>query len=250
MVERRAAIERREEEKRARGELYCWNEANYKLLSLAQGEGAPELCFGATDYYTRLALHELYREASGERERLRYCSNTFGVSLLIETRDQRLIFAPRSQRVGVYAGYYNISLSEGLSLVDGVDSRGPDLAGCGRRGIFEEYGIAEEQIEELTCLSLGIDRHYTSWGMLGYARLKLESGEIASHRAGAADAWEASHLDFVPAQLETVVDFVRSRGAPWAPSALTTIYQTLSYKYSEQTVLEVIERAHRDRTGA
>ncbi|GHO70497.1 hypothetical protein KSC_093890 [Ktedonobacter sp. SOSP1-52] len=245
MAERRAEIERREEEKRARGELYYWNEANYKLLSLTQGEDAPELCFGATDYYTRLALHELYREVTDERERLRYCSNTFGVSLLIETRDQHLIFAQRSQRVGVYAGYYNISLSEGLSLVDGVDGRGPDLAGCGRRGIFEEYGIAEKQIEELTCLGLGIDRSYTSWGILGYARLKLESGEIAGHRAGAADAWEASHLDFVPTQLETVIDFVQSRGAPWAPSALTTIYQTLSYKYDEHTVLKVIEQRSR-----
>ena len=160
-------------------------------------------------------------------------STSFGLNCTLETADGRLLLTKRS--VLTYGSHdrWHISFNEGLSKLDRLPGSRIDLYHAFARGLREEIGLEESQIEnfrerlKVHTLILDVDRY--QWGLL--AHLDLRDTEITStaiqvgRNLGAAhDDWESSQIRFIKFtdSVEEVLTEI-SRANEWSAHGLLNL---------------------------
>ncbi|MHC6594243.1 hypothetical protein [Arthrobacter sp. C152] len=141
-------------------------------------------------------------------------SNSFGVNLTLETADDHLLLARRSDKANSARNLRHVAVNEGMSLED-IDPRTdlPDPYLTAVRGIEEELGIdlAEEPGARgrITFHSLVCDVTRYEWALLGHVDLRQTKWTNAAiqgaRKLGAApDDWESNKLAFVPFDAKSI----------------------------------------------
>ena len=182
----RKRIEQRELAKRERGEQYFWNGARFAVASVAvtrtglTEESEIRIGFRPSDYYNFRTIQESIDEFIPKYDKtlrdqylspfywnrpVPFLSSSFGVNVILITRDGDLIITQRSEVVGSRPNQYSVSANEGLSR--GVDDAGgnpPDLYECAYRALKEELGIRKGDLqiehshaERYKILAFGVD---------------------------------------------------------------------------------------------
>lgn len=174
------------------------------------------LTFRENEYARHIAISQLWENLPLQQRRgldgnqLRIVdpilSTSFGLNCTLETADGKIMLTKRS--VLTYGSHdrWHISFNEGLSKLDRLPGSRIDLQHAFARGLREEIGLEEAQIEnfqdrlKVHTLILDVDRY--QWGLL--AHLDLRDTEITStaiqvgRNLGAAhDDWESSQIRFI-----------------------------------------------------
>ncbi len=215
-----------------------------------------DLWFRPSDYYTFLAtnqslkdnaLREKYLKDADWQSPVRFFSNSFGVSLVIITSDNYTLFTQRGKNLGSRPGEFNTSASEGLSkaLDHKSNNQAPDLYHCASRGITEELGLHEPddfKRSDIILLSIGVDTHYSLWGLRGIAKVNRTIEEIVQlWKSGVKDKLENMRIHPLKFEPEAVAHFVFAH-SPWTPSGLACIYHALVHEHGRKRVDEAIKR--------
>jgi hypothetical protein len=256
----------------AEGKQHFWNGANYAVSGFAVSrkitEEEPEIFFRlqASDYATFLATQQVDRPfKDGSTPRTRYLnphrrnpldipsfmSSSFGTNAAVLTADGLFIFARRSQVVGSRPNVWSSSANEALSRT--LDDRGrsaPNLYDVMRRGISEELAIQSDEYS-LEMLNIHLDIELNQWGAAWLAILRdLTGNEVLERRTrGAADKWEHTALKLVPADPETVLEFIleKSLAGDMAPGAACVFYFALVRRFGRHTVEHSLKKVLRRR---
>lgn len=217
-IEKATAVNRKELDDNPR----MWNGTSLALVRADVGrDSATEasnltLTFHENEYARHIAISQLWENLPTEQRRrldgnqLRVVdpivSTSFGLNCTLETADGKLLLTKRS--VLTYGSHdrWHISFNEGLSKLDRLPGSRIDLYHAFARGLQEEIGLEESQIEnfrdrlKVHTLILDVDRY--QWGLL--AHLDLRDTEITStaiqvgRNLGAAhDDWESSQIRFI-----------------------------------------------------
>lgn len=174
-------IDARQRSERDAGNQAHWNGATYAVDGLSvQRLGIDEspgvtLRLKSTDYFTFLATQQLdHQLPDGTTVRAKYldpfrptqtpdfmCSS-FGSYVVVVTADGLAVATRRSEYVGAFPGYWDVSANEALSR--SLDSHGrtpPSLYEVARRGLLEELGPDRTEYR-LELLAFCIDRATTN----------------------------------------------------------------------------------------
>ncbi|HYK08390.1 MAG TPA: hypothetical protein VEW42_02740 [Candidatus Eisenbacteria bacterium] len=259
LLEKQKEVEKEQKENRKKGLPYHFNGESYKFdkfsLNRFSSEEALELhlWFRPTDYYTFLAtdmslneekVREKYFPNENWTQPEKYFANSFGVNLVVITKDEHIVLTKRSGLVGTNKGMYHISVNEGLSRTfdRGVSTQAPDIYRAGIRGIVEELGAVDVEAKDISYLSLGVDTRFSQWGILGKARISKTSEELKEWRSsGVKDKWENEEFFTIPLDLTDIVKFVADHD-PWTPAGLTCLYHTLVSEFGREKVEKTIQK--------
>ena len=268
----RRAIIREQRVLAAEGRQHFWNGKNYAVSGFAVSrkiaDEEPEIFFRLqpSDYATFLATQQLdrpFRDGSTPRTRYlhphranpldvpAFMSSSFGTNAAILTADGFFIFSRRSWMVGSRPNVWSSSANEALSRT--LDDRGrsaPNLYDVMRRGIREELAIQSDEYS-IEMLTVHIDIELNQWGGSWLAVLRdLTGNEVLERRTrGAADKWEHTTLRLVPADPESVLEFIleRSMAGDMAPGAPCVFYFALVRRFGRHTVEHSLKKVLRRR---
>jgi hypothetical protein len=252
---KRDEIEKKQEELHKKGHEFAWNGDLFSLNKfLITRRGVDEnllleLWFRETDYYTFLATNAVIESSDNVTQTnweqpLANTCNSLGVNLAVITSDEYLILTKRSKTVGTYKDLYHISVNEGLSrtLDRNIQSQAPDIYRCAIRGIAEELGVADVNVNDITLLSFGVDTKHAQWGILGLAKIDKTAEEVIGWRnRGAKDKWESDELHLIKFRLNEVIKFIVDH-PHWTPAGLTCVYHTLIHEFKTKQVIQEIEK--------
>lgn len=250
----RAEIEAEEARKAAAGEPHRWNSPRFALEGITvartadQGEPVVHLKLRDADYYDFLAASlNLDRPRPGDGLTLRrlhlenrdpvhapaFLSSSFGVIVAVETgSDGKMLFARSSPYVAGHPRRWNASVSEGLSGAHDLPSDGSPISfhATARRALREELGVTAEDRVELELLAFGLDLRLHQWAAFFRAVLPDLGEEDLRRRwaRGVEDKWEHDSHAFVPADPDSVLDFILEQpDRAWAPCAPALFYLAL-----------------------
>lgn len=251
----RRAIQAEEERKQAAGEPYRWNNPRFALesivLSRTDEEEVPivQLSLCDADYFDFLAtsinLDTPLREGESATLRTQYLENTdpvpapaflscsFGVNVAVRTGpDRRMVFARRSATVaGHNTERWNSSVNEGLAAIHDVPPDGSPISlhAVARRALREELAVQDGDTVELELLAFALDLRNHQWAAFYRAVLpELTADDLARRRSrGVEDKWEHDQFRFVPADPDSVLDFILEEGRVWTPCGPALFYMAL-----------------------
>lgn len=258
--ERRAQIAQQQVEQRARGLPFHWNGQRYSFNRFvisresSHEDLALDLWFAPSDYYTFLAtnmalddvtLRNTYLASVDWSQPVPFFSHSFGVYLLVVTSDHKTLLTYRSKSVGSRPGEYNVSVCEGLSVVDASGGQAPDIYKCAERGLSEELGLHiydDWDPEQLLLLSFGVDFWYAQWGLLGMVKVPKSAHEILNYqKVGVKDKLENAQLHLVNFKPDALVEFARTH-QPWTPGGLACLYHGLVHEFGRARVEKALRR--------
>ncbi|GGV89020.1 hypothetical protein GCM10015535_41500 [Streptomyces gelaticus] len=249
----RAEIEAEESRKAAAGLPHRWNRPRFAVESITTtrthlGEDPiVQLRLCAADYYDFLAVSlNLDRPRPDHGTTLRheylveqdpvwappFLSCSFGVHVAVETgADGKMLFSHRSAGVAGNPERWNASASEGLSRHDIPEDGSPiSLHATARRALEEELGVFPEDRTDLELLGFGLDLRRHQWAAFFRAVLPDLGEEDLRRRwaRGVRDKWEHDRHAFVPADPDSVLDFILEQTVDaWAPCAPVLLYLAL-----------------------
>ncbi len=258
----RARIEELQTDRKKKGLPFQWNGPKYALYRYAISRTIPDeymevtFTLRPTDYYTFQAtvasldknlmgssppvtlrqkyLHGLDLEALSEP--IPFLANGFGVTLIVITKDRKLIFSYRSTDTGIRAGELDVSVVEGIhpTLDRSTFHHGPDLYRTAIRGAQEELGLELLQ-NDITFLGFGVDLEYYQWNVIGIARCPEKAQELLERRGrGVGGKWEIKKFEFVDSNPRTVFQLLKDRKM-WS-MGLVTVYWGLVHEYGRKRV--------------
>ncbi|MGI5438244.1 translation initiation factor 2 [Streptomyces shenzhenensis] len=252
----RQDIEAEQQRRQAAGERYAWNNPRFAvesiIVSRTNEAEVPlvriSLC--DADYYDFLAtsvnLDEPLREGEPATLRSQYLENadpvtapaflscSFGVNVAVETGpDRKMVFARRSVIVeGHNKARWNSSVNEGLAAIHDVPEDGSpiSLRAVAHRALREELGVQDEDKAELELLAFALDLRNQQWAVFYRAVLTDLTAEdlVARRSRGIEDKWEHERFDFVPADPDSVLDFILEKDpTEWTPCGPALFYLAL-----------------------
>ncbi|WSF21534.1 translation initiation factor 2 [Streptomyces sp. NBC_01353] len=250
----RAEIEAEESRKAAAGRQHSWNRPRFAVESITVvrthlGEDPTvQLHLCDADYYDFLAASlNLDRPHPDHESTLRhqylvdrdpvvappFLSCSFGVHVAVETRvDDMMLFSHRSASVVGNSTRWNASASEGLSRQHDIPADGSPISlhATARRAMKEELGVFPEDRMDLELLGFGLDLRMHQWAAFFRAVLPDLGEEDLRRRwaRGVNDKWEHDRHAFVPADPDSVLDFILEQTEEaWAPCAPALFYLAL-----------------------
>jgi len=207
----RTEVEREIDECRKEGKRAPYNGKKYALTNLrfTRSDDATELntCWmdlQYSDYFNFLTVTgSLDRQIPQENLSVRqkyfqhvdpftisngFLFNSFGVNVAVVTTDQKLVLVKRGKDV-YRPDIFNSSVNEGLSRdLDLESNRTVSIHNVGVRGLWEEIGIEETDIEDYKLTSVGFDKQEYQYGALGYARLNITFDDLRARLPISKDA--------------------------------------------------------------
>lgn len=249
----RAEIEAEESRKAAAGLPHRWNRPRFAIERITVtrthlGEDPiVQLRVCTADYYDFLAaslnldrphpdlditLRHQYLENQDPVMAPPFLSCSFGVHVAVETGvDGKMLFSHRSAAVVGNPERWNASASEGLSGHDVPTDGSPiSLHATARRAMKEELGVFPEDRIDLELLGFGLDLRLHQWAAFFRAVLPDLGEEDLRRRwaRGIKDKWEHDRHAFVPADPDSVLDFILEQTVDaWAPCAPVLFYLAL-----------------------
>lgn len=246
-----------------------WNGPTYAVAGLSISrhgiDEAPtaslRLC--ESDYFTFLATQQLdrvlpdgstlratYLESQPPDAIPEFMSSGFGVYVAVVTADDQIVFARRSQQVGVFAGCWDVPVNEAVSR--SLDSHGrtpPSLYAVARRGLQEEASIFPDECR-LDLLAFDVDRASNQWGCMFLARLyELRGADVVDRLSrGVPDRWEHDGLEIVQFDVASVVHHLLrpDRLTTWTPTAPPLAYLALVQQFGRAHVEQETSKALRN----
>ncbi|SED92895.1 translation initiation factor 2 [Streptomyces sp. TLI_105] len=254
----RHEIEAEQKRKQAVGERFAWNNPRFAVESVVSSrtdeteEPQVRISLCDADYYDFLAtsinldrpldegdssatLRSQYLTNSDPVEAPSFLSCSFGVNVAVETGlDGKMVFARRSIQVeGQNKQRWNSSVNEGLAAIHDVpaDGRPISLKAVARRALREELAVQDEDAVELELLAFALDLRNHQWAAFYRAVLTdLSSADLVARRSrGIEDKWEHDRFSFVPADPDSVLDFLLDEDPEktWTPCAPALFYLSL-----------------------
>ncbi|MCO8304324.1 translation initiation factor 2 [Streptomyces hygroscopicus] len=246
----------REARKEAAGLPHRWNNPRFAVESVEvartheREEPVVRMRLCDADYFdflaTSLNLDRPLREGSAETLRTQYLENTdpvtvepflscsFGVNIAVETEpDRKMVFSRRSAQVsGRYTDHWNSSANEGLASIHDAPRDGSriSLHAVARRALREELAIQADDAVELELLAFALDLRNHQWAAFFRAVLRdLTAEDLLTRRSrGVEDKWEHTGHAYVPADPDSVLDFILGRPEEeWTPCAPALFYLAL-----------------------
>ncbi|MER5480543.1 translation initiation factor 2 [Streptomyces sp. NPDC002734] len=247
----KADMERRE----AAGEPYAWNNPRFAVESIIVSrtneteEPLVRMSLCDADYYDFLAtsvnldrplregdpatLRSQYLDSADPVTAPAFLSCSFGVNVAVETADRRMVFARRSTTVqGHNKVRWNSSVNEGLAAIHDVPEDGSPISlhSVARRALREELAVQDEDKVELELLAFALDLRNHQWAAFYRAVLpELTADTLVARRSrGIEDKWEHDRFDFVPADPDSVLDFILQKDPEaWTPCGPALFYMAL-----------------------
>jgi hypothetical protein len=230
LQKRKEQIAQEQQERKAQGLPIAWNGATYNLARFVIGrepvheEMTLDLWFRPSDYYTFLATNKSlddpvirmkYLNEPNWYEPIPFFSNSFGVALVVVTKDDYCLLTQRSPYQAIQANIYSAAaVVESLSRpVDKrTDSFAPDLYRCACRGLSEELGLMEHVDffpKDILFLNFGVNTTNALWALRGMVRVQRTCQEILEKWSkGVKDKLENQKLYPLPFTPKDYLQFI------------------------------------------
>lgn len=117
-----------------------------------------------------------------------YLSRALGISAIIETTDDRIVYIKRSRQVGEYPGVFDVPGGH----IDVPDTQAPDIFTSMRQEIVEELGITAP--DDLCLIGLVETRDTLKPELVFRTRTPLNTLDIQNQAQRAKDRFEYTHL--------------------------------------------------------
>jgi hypothetical protein len=148
-------------------------------------------------------------------EPIPFFSNSFGIALVVVTKDGYCLLTQRSPYQAIQANLYSAAaVVESLSRpVDKrTDSFAPDLYRCACRGLFEELGLREHVDflpKDVLFLNFGVNTTNALWALRGMVRVQRTCQEILDKWSkGVKDKLENQKLYPLPFTPRDYIQFI------------------------------------------
>lgn len=144
----------------------------------------------ASDYKTLLYSNR-YAQHLLQTGQQAYLSRALGISAVIETPQNDIVYIKRSKQVGEYPEYYDM-IGGHVDIANGI----PDVFLSMRQEITEEIGMTDQY--ELKLLGLIETQHAQKPELIFQANTHLQVKEIRTYAHTAQDRFEYDHLCTCP----------------------------------------------------
>jgi len=230
LQKRREEIAQEQQKRKEQGLPFAWNGNTYNLDHFVIGrepvheEMTLDLWFRPGDYYIFLATNKSlddpairmkYLKEPNWYEPIPFFSNSFGIALVVVTKDGYCLPAQRSPYQAIQANIYSTAaVVESLSRpVDKrTDSFAPDLYRCACRGLSEELGLIEHVDffpRDVLFLNFGVNTTNALWAIRGMVRVQRTCQEVLDKWSkGVKDKMEKQKLYSLPFTAEGYIQFI------------------------------------------
>ena len=132
---------------------------------------------------------------------------------------RRVVLNRRSELVHFFPSTWSVSLEEHMLAKhrDGKTKADKHPWDTARRGLEEELGISDSEIESLRLMGLYLEFNVWTVPMIFIAECALSFDEMVRRWPAAADPHESRVIDSIPATVEAI-DSIFLRGGEWSPS--------------------------------
>ena len=257
LQKRKESIAREQQERKEKGLSSAWNGEIYQLDHFVIGrepvqeEMTLDLWFRPSDYYTFLATNKSLDDPEVRAKYLQepdwfepapFFSHSFGIALVVVTKDEYCLLTQRSSYQSINASTYSTAaVVESLSRpVDRrTDSFAPDLYRCACRGLSEELGLIERKDfspQDILFLNFGVNSQYATYGMIGLVKVQRTCQEILDKWGkGVKDKIENKVLYPLPFTPEDYMRFVTEHRMVGE-----SLYYALVHEFGREAVERVI----------
>ncbi len=254
---RKEKIAQEQQKRREQGLSFAWNGDIYNLACFVVGrepvheEMTLDLWFRPGDYYTFLAtnrslddpvLRMKYASEPNWYEPIPFFSNSFGVALVVVTKDGYCLATQRSPYQAIQAHIYSTAaVVESLSRpVDKrTDSFAPDLYRCACRGLYEELGLIEHvdfNPRDIMFLNFGVNTTYALWALKGMVKVQRTCQEVLDKWSkGVKDKLENQKLYPLPFTPEDYIRFITEH-----QMIGESLYYALVHEFGREEVEKVL----------
>lgn len=160
-----------------------------------------------------------------------YLTHSFGINLVVITKDRKIIFTQRNALVAKKSKYYSIPMNEGMQYPMDLNKDGqPSFLDASKRGLQEELGVEPEILgtdaKAIEFLNFGALAKANEYALLGRVKLPIGSLDLENrYQTHAKDkSLETCHklyaIDYNP---DAILEFVNTH-KPWTHNGLATIY--------------------------
>lgn len=216
----------------------------YQVSRVADMFEAPtiDLTLFETNYFTDRVLTKFWMSLPPNERSLKseqsvvpsicYMSCSLGINLVAITSDERLVLTRRSARVGLNTNRFHISMNEGLSLTDLVSGRQVSLKDCAKRGLLEELGVQEHQIDHIAFADFFLERNHFQFGFTGIARLNVTEAEL-KHLIAVDKALEIEKFIFIDwNSRKNLLGFIKRERTHFVPHGYYTLLKIMQRERS------------------
>ena len=257
LQKRKEKIAQEQQERKEQGLPFAWNGATYNLARFVIGrepvheEMTLDLWFRPSDYYTFLATNKSLDDPSIRTKYLKepnwyepipFFSNSFGVALVVVTKDGYCLLTQRSPYQAIQANLYSAAaVVESLSRpVDKrTDSFAPDLYRCACRGLSEELGLIEQVDffpKDILFLNFGVNTTNALWALRGMIRVQRTCQEILDKWSkGVKDKLENQKLYPLPFTPDDYIQFITEH-----KMVGESLYYALVHEFGREQVEKVL----------
>lgn len=168
--------------------------------------------------------------------------NSVGLCLLVITRDNKAIYAKRSNTSGFRPCEFDVSVVEGINPELDVINRTMSFTSMAMRAVQEEIGDIDRDEMEIDILGVVFDKSYNQWNVIGCCNIGLKCDEIIKRRnSGTSGKWELTDLVFVTFTPKDVICYL-SKNKVWDMGMVTTYFSLVRNGYSKKRINEWILR--------
>ncbi len=254
---RKEKIAQEQQERKEQGLPFAWNGDIYNLARFVIGrepvheEMTLDLWFRPSDYYTFLATNKSLDDPSIRMKYLKepnwyepipFFSNSFGIALVVVTKDRYCLLTQRSPYQAIQANIYSAAaVVESLSRpVDKrTDSFAPNLYRCACRGLSEELGLIEHVDffpKDVLFLNFGVNTTNALWALRGVVRVQRTCQEILDKWSkGVKDKIENQKLYPLPFTPENYIQFITEH-----QMVGESLYYALVHEFGRENVERVL----------
>ena len=213
-----------------------------------------KMAFQATNYRHQTAMQNIFQRLPTDQKSQilkqpfivdRIYSNTFGCNTVVITDDSRFLVAKRSPLVGPERRSVIFGIAEGMTDVDVLNYRTPDVRLTALRSLSRELGLplGIENIDQIKLVSLSLNKKYYQYNFQGYIDLRGLGEQYSSSaiikRIGqgrVADKFEYDEVTSLAFRVSEVVGFIKQNRENIANYSVVSAVYTLSKFYGWQSV--------------
>lgn len=254
---RKEKITQEQQKRKEQGLPFAWNGGIYSLDRFAIGrepvheEMTLDLWFRPSDYYTFLttnkslddpSIRTKYLKQPNWYEPIPFFSNSFGIALVVVTKDGYCLLTQRSPYQAIQANLYSAAaVVESLSRpVDKrTDSFAPDLYRCACRGLSEELGLREHVDflpKDVLFLNFGVNTTNALWALRGMVKVQRTCQEtLDKWSKGVKDKLENQKLFPLPFTPEDYIHFITEH-----EMVGESLYYALVHEFGREKVERVL----------
>lgn len=202
--------------------------------------------FNKTIQLMRIAQLGLWQKISNYQleDEVFLIPNAMGLSLMVVTADQKMIFTKRSSQRVIRPAQYDVSIVEGLKI-EGIDEDNYIESEIIRA--YNEEICETTASLDIHCTALVLDKEYAQWNFVGTIFTEQTSDDIRRIHATRGDTYEKNDIFFVSyaqnvekrvaIMQKTLSRFIQ--GKMWG-MGLFTLYSTLRVLgFSETEIAEI-----------